>query len=77
MIDKLNYLYKSIDIYRAIIIIDNYNNDLIKDLKNNDYQPLIIKKKEDIDYNYRLFIINDINLLQDFNKNNYNLIIFI
>jgi len=77
MIDKLNYLYKSIDIYRAIIIIDNYNNDLIKDLENNDYQPLIIKKKEDIDYNYRLFIINDINLLQDFNKNNYNLIIFI
>lgn len=77
MIDKLNYLYKSIDIYRAIIIIDNYTNDLIKDLENNDYQPLIIKKKEDIDYNYRLFIINDINLLQDFNKNNYNLIIFI
>lgn len=77
MIDKLNYLYKSIDIYRAIIIIDNYTNDLIKELENNDYQPLIIKKKEDIDYNYRLFIINDINLLQDFNKNNYNLIIFI
>jgi len=78
MIDKLEIIYKTIDIYRSIIITDDNQETLerlIKDLEDKYHSPLLIRNKEEINYNYRLFIITNINLLPIFDKNSYNLII--
>jgi len=73
---NLEYIYQNINIYRTIIIINDYNNQqlLIDKLKQHNHNPIIINSINDINYNYRLFIINDISLLSSLNKNNYNFI---
>jgi len=76
-IDYIENLYQCINIYRAIIVNDNNNNeDLIQKLKEKNYDPLLITDDiNEINYNYRLFIImNPLNLYK-FKKDSYNLII--
>jgi len=75
-IDYIENLYQTLDIYRAIIILNNNQNlnNLINDLKSKNHNPIIINNPF-IDYNYRLFIINNPNNLNKFQKNSYNLII--
>jgi len=75
-IDYIENLYQTLDIYRAIIILNNNLNlnDLINDLKSKNHNPIIINNSF-IDYNYRLFIINNPYYLYYFKKNSYNLII--
>lgn len=77
-IDYIENLYQSLDIYRAIILVKN-NNDiklLLSDLKKNNHNPLIITNEtNEINYNYRLFIINNFNIIQKFKKDSFNLII--
>lgn len=80
MIDKIEQIYKSINIYRSIIIANANEKQetllqLQEELENNNHSPLIITNKNQINYNYRIFIITDINLLSFFDKNSYNLII--
>ena len=80
MIDKIEQIYKSINIYRSIIIANANEKrenllQLRKELENNNHSPLIITNENQINYNYRIFIITDINLLSFFDKNSYNLII--
>jgi hypothetical protein len=80
MIDKIEQIYKSINIYRSIIIANANEKqetllELQEELENNNHSPLIITNKNQINYNYRIFIITDINLLSFFDKNSYNLII--
>lgn len=80
-IDNINDIYNNISIYRSIIITNSnketklYNNKL----KNTNHSPLCYKKNDDIDYNYRLFIINKDDF-KDFitkiNINEYNFIAF-
>ncbi len=82
-INYIENLYQSLDIYRAIIIINtdnntdnNNDNDLIKELKNKNHEPLLITDEIiEIDYNYRLFIVKNPQNLYKFKKNSYNLII--
>lgn len=73
---NFEYMYHNLNIYRAIIINNTLNNQefLIEKLKEYNHSPLIINNINDINYDYRLFIINDISLLSLFNKNNYNFI---
>jgi hypothetical protein len=77
-VDYLEYTYSMINIYRAIIIINNItDNELLlleQQLKNKNHNPIIVKNNNDINYDYRLFIIKDILLLNNFNKDNYNFI---
>ena len=75
-ISNFEYIYHNLNIYRAIIINNNINSQelLITKLKEYNHSPLIINNQNDINYNYRLFIINDISLLSLLNKNNYNFI---
>jgi hypothetical protein len=75
-IHNFEYAYHNLNIYRGIIIINNLNNQdsLIDKLKEYNHLPLVINNQNDINYNYRLFIINDISLLSFLNKNNYNFI---
>jgi hypothetical protein len=75
-IDNLEYIYHNLNIYRGIIININLNNQdiLIDKLKEYNHLPLIINNQNDINYDYRLFIINDISLLSFLNKNDYNFI---
>jgi len=87
-IDYLENIYQTEDIYRAIILITNDNDDsnnntnankiqnLIKDLKNKNHDPILITDDiQEINYNYRLFIITNIDYLYKFKKNTYNQII--
>lgn len=83
-IDYLEHIYQTEDIYRAIIVITgitettNYNKiqNLIKDLKIKNHEPILITDEiNEIDYNYRLFIMKNPNNLNKFQKNSYNLII--
>jgi len=91
-IDYLENIYQTEDIYRAIIVITgdtrntgNTNDDtndnnkiqnLIKDLKNKNHDPILITNEiQEIDYNYRLFIITKLDYLYKFKKNYYNQII--
>jgi len=76
-IDYIENIYMTINIHRAIIIVKNdyealeLNDCLIK----NNHTPLIINSHiNNINYDYRLFIISDINNLKKFNKNLYNFI---
>jgi len=70
--------YSMINIYRAIIIINNLNeNELLlleEQLKNKNHNPIIVNNHRDINYDYRLFIIKDLMLLNNFNKDCYNFI---
>lgn len=73
---NLESIFENINIYRTIIILHNYNhlNLLINKLKENNHIPIIINNINDINYNYRLFIMKDISLLSHINKNYYNFI---
>ena len=75
-IDYIEDVYCSLNIYRAIIIVKNNNEATIlhDNLIKYNHIPLIIDDKNNINYNYRLFIIYDINILKEFNKNFYNFI---
>lgn len=75
-VEYLEYTYSIINIYRAIIIINNENELLLleEQLKNKNHNPLFVNNYNDINYNYRLFIIKDLQLLNNFNRDNYNFI---
>jgi len=75
-INYIENLYETMNIYRAIIIVNNNNIKKIeKELINNNHLPIIINDNSLIDYNYRLFLLTDIELISKFEKNSYNLII--
>ena len=77
-INNIEEIYKTINIYRGIIIIDNNKQNellLLKDeLINNNHNPIIVNHLHDINYNYRLFILTNINLLSKIKIENYNFI---
>lgn len=75
-IDYIENLYQSMNIHRALIIVNNNNIEKIeKDLIKKDHSPIRIDNNSLIDYDYRLFLLNDIELISKFEKNSYNLII--
>jgi hypothetical protein len=75
-IDYIENLYQSMNIHRAIVIVNNNNIEKIeKELINNDHSPIRINNNSLIDYDYRLFLLTDIELISKFEKNSYNLII--
>ena len=75
-IDTIENIYQIMNVYRAIIII---NKDkipfLLNKLKENNHTPIIINENSIINYNYKLFIIDNEKLLSKFNNKSYNLII--
>lgn len=81
-INNFENVFQSLNIYRSVIIIHNDNDndnekELIIKLKEKDHLPIIINNIDDINnylYNYRLFIIKDISLLNFINKKYYNFI---
>ena len=75
-IDTIENIYQIMNVYRAIIIINkNKIPLLLNKLKKNNHTPIIINENSRINYNYKLFIIDNEKLLNKFNNNNYNLII--
>lgn len=75
-INYIENLYQSINIHRAIIIVNKNNIEKIeKELIENDHSPIRINNNSLIDYDYRLFLLTDIELISKFKKNSYNLII--
>ena len=75
-INYIENLYQSMNIHRAIVIVNNNNIEKIeKELINNDHSPIRINNNSLIDYDYRLFLLTDIELISKFEKNSYNLII--
>ncbi len=74
-IDYIENLYQSLNIYRAIIISNKNLFNIKKELINNNHLPIIINNNSYINYDYRLFLINDIKLLSKFKKDSYNIII--
>jgi hypothetical protein len=75
-IDYIENLYQSMNIHRAIVIVNNNNIEKIeKELINNNHSPIRINNNSLIDYDYRLFLLTDIELISKFEKNSYNLII--
>ena len=75
-IDYIENLYQSMNIHRAIVIVNKNNIEKIeKELINNDHSPIRINNNSLIDYDYRLFLLTDIELISKFEKNSYNLII--
>jgi len=78
-IDYIENLYESLDIYRAVILVNDYNKIpfISNELKDKYHNPLIINDSTVIDYDYRLFITDNIENLYKFTKNSYNLIIVI
>jgi len=74
-IDYIESLYQTINIHRAIIIINRDIKEIQEELFKKNHIPIIINNNSIINYNYRLFLINDINLLSKFRKNSYNIII--
>jgi hypothetical protein len=74
-IDYIEKLYETINIHRAIIIVNDNIEKLQKELSDKYHTPIIINQNSDINYDYRLFILSDINLLSKFIKNSYNLVI--
>lgn len=76
-INSIENIYQIMNIHRAIIIINNINHlsIIINRLKENNHNPIIINENSRINYNYKLFIIANEQLLYKFNKNKYNLII--
>lgn len=74
-IDYIESLYQTINIHRAIIIINRDIKEIQEELYKKNHIPIIINNNSIINYDYRLFLINDINLLSKFKKNSYNIII--
>lgn len=76
----LENLYKKYSIHRAFIVAFNlFEVDiLIELLKKKDHNPLYIDNDIDIDLNYKIYIItlNNYKIINNMNKNNYNLIAF-
>lgn len=79
LITRIEHIYECVNIYRAIILLTNTEDNKITHLYNqlclHNHNPLIITAEPDINYDYRLFIIKDIDLLDKFSKDSYNLII--
>lgn len=78
-IDKIEKLYQEVNIKRAIILMMNNKpekiNEIYRQLLHKNHIPVIIDELSVIDYNYRLYIITDIDLLDKFEKESYNIII--
>jgi hypothetical protein len=75
IIDYIEELYQTVNIHRALIITDKNINKLKEKLLYNNHTPIIIDENSIIDYNYRLFLLSDLNLIDKFKKNSYNIII--
>lgn len=78
-IDYIESLYQSLDIYRAVILVKDCATIpfISNELKNKYHNPIVINDSTVINYDYRLFIIDNIDNLCKFTKNSYNLIIVI
>ena len=78
-IDYIESLYQSIDIYRAVILVKDCTTIpfISNELKNKYHNPIVINDSTVINYDYRLFIIDNIDNLCKFTQNSYNLIIVI
>jgi hypothetical protein len=75
-INYIEKIYESINIHRAIIIVNDNNIEKIEEeLIKNNHIPIRIDNNSLIDYDYRLFLLTDIELISKFEKNSYNLII--
>jgi hypothetical protein len=75
-INYIEKIYESINIHRAIIIVNDNNIEKIEEeLIKNNHMPIRINNNSLIDYDYRLFLLTDIELISKFEKNSYNLII--
>lgn len=78
-IKDIEEIYKNLSIYRCIIIVKNFNEvkEIIKKIKKYDYEPIYLTSPI-INKNYRLFILslNNINILKNIKKNDYNCIIY-
>lgn len=78
-IDYIETLYQSLDIYRAVILVKDCASIpyISNELKNKYHNPVVINDTTIINYDYRLFIIDNIDNLCKFTKNSYNLIIVV
>ncbi len=78
-IDYIESLYQSLDIYRAVILVKDCATIpfISNELKNKYHNPVVINDSTVINYDYRLFIIDNIDNLCKFTKNSYNLIIVV
>jgi hypothetical protein len=78
-IDYIESLYQSLDIYRAVILVKDCASIpyISNELKNKYHNPVVINDSTVINYDYRLFITDNIDNLCKFTKNSYNLIIVV
>lgn len=78
-IDYIENLYQSLDIYRAVILVKDCASIpyISNELKNRYHNPIVINDNTIINYDYRLFIIDNIDNLCKFTKNSYNLLIVV
>lgn len=78
-IDYIENLYQSLDIYRAVILVKDCASIpyISNELKNRYHNPIVINDSTIINYDYRLFIIDNIDNLCKFTKNSYNLLIVV
>lgn len=78
-IDYIESLYQSMDIYRAVILVKDCASIpyISNELKNKYHNPVVINDTTIINYDYRLFITDNIDNLCKFTKNSYNLIIVV
>jgi len=78
-IDYIESLYQSLDIYRAVILVKDCASIpyISNELKNKYHNPIVINDTTIINYDYRLFITDNIDNLCKFTKNSYNLIIVV
>lgn len=78
-IDYIESLYQSLDIYRAVILVKDCASIpyISNELKNKYHNPVVINDSTIINYDYRLFITDNIDNLCKFTKNSYNLIIVV
>jgi hypothetical protein len=78
-IDYIESLYQSLDIYRAVILVKDCASIpyISNELKNKYHNPVVINDTTIINYDYRLFITDNIDNLCKFTKNSYNLIIVV
>jgi hypothetical protein len=80
-INNIEESYRNITIYRAIIVTTDNNETMLLskklDLLNHDPYCIYEDDNYEIDYNYRLYIVNKdlfINFLKNINKDSYNFI---
>lgn len=79
-IDYIEHLYQSMDIYRAVILVEDSTTIpyISNELKNKCHNPIVVNDTTTvINYDYRLFITDNIDNLCKFTQNSYNLIIVI